>query len=109
MMTAYALLTLVQVQKMDASLVDQDEIDRHVNWLLSRRVGDESGKFDLHKSLNGIEVQEISDAYIMYALSNAKKMTPSNYIPEFHNLIEDKNSSSPYTTALKAMIFHRSG
>jgi len=98
-LTAYGLLQFTQMKEVNKD-VDQGMIDRTAKWLLARR--DNKGGFERNsRALDsyGSASQEITNAYIVYALSEA------GYNHEIQKELEQsikdaKSANDPYLSAL---------
>lgn len=95
------------------SFVDTTVITRNSQWLMNRRKGDGSGKFNLNdKALDtfGRASQDITDAYILWVLTSMKGYDQSNLKDEFKNLENIAlNSFDPYILGLASGAFYNVG
>ncbi len=104
-LTAYGVLEFTEMKEVFSG-VDQNMIDRTVKWLLSRKDGE--GGF--HKSTKGYDSfrsspADVANAYIVYALSEAKINADFNF--EYETAYNDAiNSNDTYKMALLALTSH---
>ncbi len=101
-LTAYGILEFTEMQQVYAG-VEQQMIDRTVKWLLDRK----DGKGGFKKSKKGYDSfssspTDVANAYIVYALSEAKIKTDLNleYSTAYSHAIKSKDS---YKMALMAL------
>lgn len=100
-LTAYGLLEFTEMKKVYPE-VDEAMIKRTVNWLLSRK----DGKGGFHKSKKGYDSfasspQDVANAYIIYALSEAGINT--NLEKEYETALQDAlKTKDTYKLALMA-------
>lgn len=99
-LTAYGLMQFNDINKV-SPIVDKAMIDRTTDWLMKRRDG--SGGFMRNPqaldSYGGAD-QDITDAYIVYALSEAGRRDLQKELDT--SVVRARASADPYTLALVA-------
>lgn len=111
-LTAYGIAQFKDMKEV-VSFVDQEAIDRNLDWLMSRRATDGSGQFQLNKKALdsfGYASPEINQAYIVWVLTSIDKFSYSSLYDEFQYLEKVyKESSDPYFYALYSGALYNVG
>jgi len=104
-LSAYGLAQFNDMQKV-VKFVDGEVLKRNSDWLVGRRDRERPGKFSLNpKSLDtfGRASQDITDAYIIWVLTQDGKFSYDDLKDEFANLKEiASNTKDPYILSLYA-------
>ena len=99
-LTAYGILQLQDMKRLDLPMVEPALIERALNWLLSRRDG-QGGWQKSSKGFQGMYDQAIANAYIVWALAEAGYAHKIE--PELEAAYQEAlRSQDPYRLALLA-------
>jgi len=108
-LTSYGILQFIQMAEVLPE-VDRPMIKRSTDWLMSRKMADGSGQFKLNeKALDtfGRASQDITDAYILWTLTQLDEYNKSNHKDEISRLEKVAlNSYDPYLLGLAAGTFY---
>jgi uncharacterized protein YfaS (alpha-2-macroglobulin family) len=107
-LTGYGIKQFSEMKDV-VSFVDDSTIKRNSDWLMSRRKGDGSGKFERNKKALdtfGRASEDVTDAYLLWVLTSVKGYDESNLGDELRNLegIAGR-SNDPYVLSLSAGAF----
>lgn len=104
-LSAYGIAQFNDMKKV-VKFVDNEAVDRNTQWLLERRDRERPGHFSLNpRSLDtfGYASQDVTDAYIVWVLTEDGKFSYDDLKDEFESLKEIvQNSNDPYILSLYA-------